>query len=114
MRCRKAWAQSRKPAALQGGLISAISANLHQAACAMKSASIITWRNVAMQQPYHYVKVNESVPVSNSTHGLVASRSCGSVAAAWVAMRLLAEENYPYHTRTTMEHKKAQFARVKI
>ena len=86
--------------------VMSISADLHKYAYAMKPASIIAWRDLTLQQKYHYVKVNDWPTVEYSSQSFVGSRSAGPVAAAWAAMHFLGEEGYLRHTRTMLQDKK--------
>ena len=86
--------------------VTSISADLHKYAYAMKPASVISWRNLELQQKYHYVKVTEWPTVEYSSQGFVGSRSAGPVAAAWAIMHFLGEEGYLRYTKTMMECKK--------
>ena len=86
--------------------VTSISADLHKYAYAMKPASVIAWRDLTLQQRYHYVKVTDWPTVEYSSQSFVGSRSAGPVAAAWAAMHFLGEEGYLRHTRTMLEDKK--------
>lgn len=85
--------------------VTSISADLHKYAYAMKPASIIAWREQALQK-YHYVKISDWPTMEYSAQGFVGSRSAGPVAAAWAVMHFLGEDGYLDYTRRTMETKK--------
>jgi sphinganine-1-phosphate aldolase len=85
--------------------VTSISADLHKFAYAMKPASVVAYRNLELQQKYHYVKVTEWPTIEYSTQGVLGSRSAGPVAAAWAMMHYLGEEGYLRYAKQMMEAK---------
>lgn len=86
--------------------VTSISADLHKFAYAMKPASVVAYRNLELQQKYHYVKVTEWPTIEYSSQSVLGSRSAGPVAAAWAIMHFLGEEGYLRLARQMMEEKK--------
>ncbi len=86
--------------------VTSISADLHKFAYAMKPASIVAYRNLELQQKYHYVKVTEWPTIEYSSQSVLGSRSAGPVAAAWAMMHFLGEEGYLRLAKQMMEEKK--------
>ncbi len=86
--------------------VMSISADLHKFAYAMKPASVVAYRNLELQQKYHYVKVTEWPTIEYSSQSVLGSRSAGPVAAAWAIMHFLGEEGYLRLAAQMMEAKK--------
>jgi len=87
--------------------VMSISGDLHKFGYALKPASTIFWRDVALQQ-HHYVSIDDPYLGPYKMAGFSGSRSAGSIYAAWSVMNYLGEQGYLRLTRRLLDIK-AQF-----
>jgi len=82
--------------------VTSISADLHKFGYAAKGASLVVYRDAAVQQ-YERFEFSDWPRGTYTSPSFLGTKPAGAIASAWAVMRFLGEEGYLRATRETMQ-----------